>query len=51
MYLLQFLTSPSRFHEALCFWESRPPFVDINTVFQKGDSILTLITFPMRDLG
>jgi hypothetical protein len=51
MYLLQLLTSPSRFHEALCFWESHPPFVDINTVFQKGDSILTLITFPMRDLG
>jgi hypothetical protein len=51
MYLLQFLTSPSRFHEALCFWESCPPFVDINTVFQKGDSILILITYPMRDLG
>jgi hypothetical protein len=28
-----------------------PLFVDINTVFQKGDSILILITHPMRDLG
>jgi hypothetical protein len=51
MYLLQFLTSPRRFHEALCFWESRLPFVDINTIFQKGDNILTLITLPMRALG
>jgi hypothetical protein len=41
----------SRFHEALCFWESRPPFVDINTLFQKGDSILILISHSMRDLG
>jgi hypothetical protein len=51
MYLLSFLTSPSRFHEALFFWDSRPPFDDISTVFQKGDSILTLITLPMRALG
>jgi hypothetical protein len=51
MYLLQFLTSPSRFHEALCFLESRPPFCRHQHSFQKGDSILTLITFPMRGLG
>jgi hypothetical protein len=50
MYLLQFLTSPCRFHEALFFWESRPPFVNISTVFQKGNNILILITYPMRDL-
>jgi hypothetical protein len=40
----------SRFDEALCFWESRPPFVDISTLFQKGDSILILILLSMRDL-
>jgi hypothetical protein len=41
----------SRFREALCFWESRPPFVDISTIFRKGDSILILILLSMRDLG
>jgi hypothetical protein len=41
----------SRFHEALCFWESHPPFVDINTIFRKGNSILILIFHSMRDLG
>jgi hypothetical protein len=51
MYLLQFLTSPSRFQKALCFLESCPPFCRHQHSFQKGDSILTLITFPMRGLG
>jgi hypothetical protein len=41
----------SRFREALFFWESRPPFFDISTIFQKGDSILILIFHLMRDLG
>jgi hypothetical protein len=41
----------SRFHEALCFWESRSPFVDISTIFRKGVSILILILPSMRDLG
>jgi hypothetical protein len=50
MYLFQFLTSPSRFHKALCFLESRPPFCRHQHSFQKGDSILTLIPFPMRGL-
>jgi hypothetical protein len=50
MYLLQFLNSPRRFHEGLCFWESHPPFVDLSIAFQKGDIILILINFPMRDL-
>jgi hypothetical protein len=35
----------SRFHGVpLCFSESRLPFVDISTLFQKGDSILILIS-------
>jgi hypothetical protein len=46
----QFLTSPSGFHEALCFLESRLPFCRHQHSFQKGDSILTLITFTMRSL-
>jgi hypothetical protein len=34
----------SRFHGVpFCFWESRHLFVDISTLFQKGDSILILI--------
>jgi hypothetical protein len=50
MYLCHFLTSVDSM-EPFCFWESRPPFVDINTIFQKGDSILILIFHSMRDLG
>jgi hypothetical protein len=35
----------SRFHGVpFCFWESRHLFVDISTLFQKGDSILILIS-------
>jgi hypothetical protein len=51
MYLCHFLTSPSRFHEAIFFWESRPPFCRHQHIFQKGDSILILIIHSMRDLG
>jgi hypothetical protein len=46
----QFLTSPSGFHEALCFLESHLPFCQHHHSFQKGNSILTLITFTMRSI-
>jgi hypothetical protein len=50
MYLCHFLITTDSV-KPFCFWESRPPFVDISTLFQKGDSILTLISHSMRDLG
>ena len=40
----------SKFHEALFFLESCFPFWRHQHSFQKGDSILTLITFTMRNL-
>jgi hypothetical protein len=42
MYLYHFITSVDS-TEPFCFSESRLPFVDISTLFQKGDSILILI--------
>jgi hypothetical protein len=42
MYLCHFITSVDS-TEPFCFSESRFPFVDISTLFQKGDSILILI--------
>jgi hypothetical protein len=42
MYLCHFITSVDS-TEHFFFSESRFPFVDINTLFQKGDSILILI--------
>jgi hypothetical protein len=47
----QFLTSPSGFHEALCFLESHLPFCQHQHSFHKTDSILTLTTLTMRSLG
>ena len=45
MYLYYFITSVDSTEYLFCFWESRSPFVDINTLFQKGDSILILILY------
>jgi hypothetical protein len=50
MYLCHFLTtvdSAKPFASGSCV----PLFVDISTLFQKGDSILILISHSMRDLG
>jgi hypothetical protein len=46
----QFLTSTSRFHEALFLLGVASPFCRHQHSFQKGDIILNLITFPMRGL-
>jgi hypothetical protein len=51
MYLCHFTTSVDSTEYLFCFWESRLPFVDISTLFQKGDSILVLISHSMSDLG
>lgn len=39
MYLLPFLTSPSIFHEAIFFWESRPPFLSTSTQFSRRATV------------
>jgi hypothetical protein len=51
MYLCHFITSVDSTEYLFDFQESRLPFVDISTLFQKGDSILALISHSMRDLG
>jgi hypothetical protein len=41
----------SGFHESLCFLDSHLPFYQHQHSFQKGNNILTIITFTMRSLG
>jgi hypothetical protein len=51
MYLRHVITSVDSTEYPFCFSESRLPFVDISTLFQKGGSILVLISHLMSDLG
>jgi hypothetical protein len=50
MYLCHFLTTVDSV-KPFASGSRVPLFVDINTIFQKGDSILILIFHLMRDLG
>jgi hypothetical protein len=51
IYLCLLITSSIFTWSTFCFWESRHLFVDISILFQKGDSILVLISHLMSDLG